>query len=118
MKYVWGCERGWDAIGGASKRTGATVGIASKMNTIDLLALVRTYRGCIQLLRSPFAWTTKFLPRLLRFILHYFQEEKSHGTKRTRTFDRRSLSGSVALGKERSIALPLFLRRGLFVGSA
>lgn len=58
-KYVWGCERGWDAIGGAPKRTGAIVGIASKMNTtIDLLALVRTYRGCSQLLRSGCAWAT------------------------------------------------------------
>lgn len=47
-----------DAIGGAPKRTGATLGIASKMNTIDLLALGRTYRGCSKLLRSGFAWAT------------------------------------------------------------
>lgn len=50
MKYVWGCRRGWNVIGGAPKRTGATVGIASKMNAIDLLALGCTYRGCSELL--------------------------------------------------------------------
>lgn len=50
MKYVWECERGWNVIGGAPKWTGATVGIASKMNTIDLLALGSTYRGCSPLL--------------------------------------------------------------------
>lgn len=73
------------------ERTGAAVGIASKVNNYCACSHLSRLQPTTELLASLGPLASCFLPRLLRFILQEKpQAPEQEGTRQLRTFDRKS----------------------------